>query len=255
MDLLNVWCKGDKDIIGTIHLPACVWKADQCELLSHLNSAIALYQRDIPFFEKYVGRGRVRFIHHGVDTNYFRPDAAALKVPARLLYSGVYLRNELMLVRVVKRLSEKIPGLRFDLLVPQHHRKSAALLPLAEHPAVSWHAGLNDERLRELYQRSHLLLLPMNGSGANTAVVEALSSGLPIVTTDVGGIRDYAGGDILPVVDNNDDDAMIALVEQYLSKPTWRAERAQRCRRFAEESLAWPLVAGKHLEAYRELFA
>ena len=255
IDLLYAWSKADRDIIGTIHLPAPVWKPEQGELLSHLNSAIVLYQRDIPFFEQYVGKGRVRFIHHGVDTDFFRPDETKLKTPARVLYSGVYLRNEPMLVRVVKQLSAKMPDLRFDLLVPQHHRKSAALFPLADHPAVTWHAGLGDEQLRELYQRSHLLLLPMNDSGANTAVVEALSSGLPIVTTDVGGIRDYAGGDVLQVVDNNCDDSMIALVEQYLSKPTWRAERAQRCRRFAEESLAWPLVAGKHLEAYRELLA
>ena len=71
-------------------------------------------------------------------------------------------------------------------------------------------------------QRSHLMLLPMNDSGANTAVVEALASGLPIATTDVGGIRDYGGGSIFPVVPNNHDDEMIALVEQYFSRPDWR---------------------------------
>ncbi len=160
-----------------------------------------------------------------------------------------------MLVRVVKRLAANIPDLRFDLLVPQHHRKSPALTPLLNHPAVTWHAGLNDEQLRELYQKSYLMLLPMNDSGANTAVVEALASGLPVVTTDVGGIRDYTGGDVLPVVVNNDDDAMIALVEQYLAKPDWRDEIGQRCRQFAEQKMAWPLVAQKHLEAYRKFSA
>ena len=255
MDLLHAWSKADKDVIGTIHLPASVWKPEQCELLSHLNSAIALYQRDIPFFERYVGKGRVRFVHHGADTEFFRPDVTKRNGSPRILYSGVYLRNEPMLVRVVKRLAEKLSQLRFDLLVPEHHRSSPALMPLLEHPAVSWHAGLNDGQLRELYQTSRLLLLPMNGSGANTAVVEALSSGLPVVTTDVGGIRDYAGGEVLPVVANNDDDAMIALVEQYLSKPTWRDEIGQCCRQFAEQTLAWPLVAQKHLEAYQELTA
>ena len=46
----------------------------------------------------------------------------------------------------------------------------------------------------------------MNESGANTAVVESLACGLPIVTTDVGGIRNYGGNDLFPIVNNNDDE-------------------------------------------------
>jgi glycosyltransferase involved in cell wall biosynthesis len=114
---------------------------------------------------------------------------------------------------------------------------------------------LNDEELRDLYQQSYLMFLPMNDSGANTAVVEALASGLPIMTTDVGGIRDYGGDSIFPTVANNDDDAMINLLEQYLTKPDWRDKVGQRCRQFAEENMAWPVVVQKHLNAYRELCA
>lgn len=255
LSLLQVWPQAPIDLVGTIHLPASVWQSDQCALLSRLASAIMLYQRDIPFFEKYVGKERIKFIHHGADTDFFKPDPAKLQMPPRILYSGVYLRNEPMLARVVKRLAEKVPELRFDLLVPLHHRKSPALAPLLNHPAVVWHAGLNDEELRMLYQRSYLMLLPMNDSGANTAVVESLVSGLPIVTTDVGGITDYGGGTVFPVVANNDDDAMFGLVEQYLSNPGWRDEAGRKNRQFAEETLAWPQIAQKHLHAYQELIA
>ena len=255
LDLLKFWSKAPNDLVGTIHLPPSAWKPEQCRKLSNLASALVLYQKDIPFFEKLVGRGRVKFIHHGADTEFFRPDPAKVQAPPRILYSGVYLRNEPMLVRVVKQLSEKIPAARFDLLVPQHHRKSPALAPLLEHPAVTWHAGLNDEELRALYQRSYLMLLPMNDSGANTAVVEALASGLPIVTTDVGGIGDYGGETLFRTVAADDDAAMIALVEQYLSEPGWRDEVSRKCRQFAEEVLAWPLVAQKHIQTYRELTA
>jgi glycosyltransferase involved in cell wall biosynthesis len=240
-------------VIGTIHLPASTWKPDQCELLSRLSSALVLFQRDLPFFEKYVGPGRARFIHHGADVEFFKPDFSRVEMPPRILYSGVYLRNEAMLARVIKKLSEKIMGVRFDLLVPQHHRNSPALAPLHAHSAVTWHAGLNDEQLRELYQRSYLMLLPMNDSGANTAVVEALASGLPLVTTDVGGIRDYGGDSIFPIVANNDDAAMVSLVEQYVFNPKLRREKARNCREFAEKVLAWPLVAQKHLQTYQEL--
>jgi glycosyltransferase involved in cell wall biosynthesis len=255
LDLLRCWHKAPKDLIGTIHLPASVWKPEQCALLSRIDSALVLYQRDIPFFEHYVGKGRIKFILLGADTEFFQLDAVKLQLPPRILYSGVYLRNEGMLVRVVKQLAEKMPELRFDLLVPVHHRMRPTLASLLKHPSVTWHAGLTDEQLRELYQQSHLMLLPMNESGANTAIVEALASGLPIATTDVGGIRDYGGGTVFPIVANNDDDAMIALVEQYLAKPCWRDEIAHKCRQFAEEALAWPLVAQKHLQAYQELTA
>jgi glycosyltransferase involved in cell wall biosynthesis len=254
LNLLNSWTKSQKDVVGTIHLPPSVWKTERFKLLSRLNLALVLYQRNIPFFEQFAGKGRVRFIHHGADTDFFKPDPNKV-MKFRILYGGVYLRNESMLVRVIKELAKKMPELRFDLLVPLHHRKSPALAPLLADSSVTWHAGLNDEQLRDLYQKSYLMLLPMNESGANTAVVEALTSGLPIVTTDVGGIRDYAGGDILPVVANNDDAAMVALVEQYVAKPKWRDEIGQRCRQFAEQTLAWPLVAQKHLELYQELTA
>jgi glycosyltransferase involved in cell wall biosynthesis len=249
--LLSAWAKPHADVIGTVHLPPSVWNAEQRGLLSRLHRAIVLYHRDVQFFEKQVGGGRVRFVHHGVDTEFFRPDASQLSATPRILYSGVYLRNEAMFTRMVERIAGQDRGVHFDLLVPRHHRNSPALAPLLGHPAVSWHGGLSDDELRALYQRSHLMLLPMNDSGANTAVVEALASGLPIVTTDVGGIRDYGGGAVFPVVPNNDDDGMIALIEQYLSRPAWRGQIGNKCRSFAETNLAWPLIAQKHLDIYK----
>ena len=255
LELLQPWIKAPKDLIGTVHLPPITWSPERLSALARLNSAIVLYQRDIPFFEQYIGRGRVRFIHHGADADFFKPDGAKQPALPRILYAGVYLRNEPMLVRLVPRLLAKYPELKFDLLVPTHHRPKSALAPLLNHPAATWHAGLSDEQLRELYQQSYLLLLPMNDSGANTVVVESLASGLPVVTTDVGGIRDYGGDSIFPVVTNNDDDAMIDLVGQYLDKPSWRNEIGQQCRQFAEKTLAWPLIVHRHLEVYHELTA
>ena len=240
---------------GTIHLPPSQWTDSMLGGLKHLSSAIMLYQRDIGNFERYVGKDRVRFVHYGVDTEFFRPGAGRIDAPPRVLYSGLYLRNTGMLARVIRKLHSAHPSLRFDLLVPLHARADPHLQSLREHRAVSWHAGLDDEQLLDLHRQSQLLLLPMNESGANTAVVEALACGLPIVTTDVGGIRDYGGGTLFPVVANNDDDAMVALVEQYLARPPWRDEVGIKCRRFAEETLAFPLTARRHLALYRELSA
>jgi glycosyltransferase involved in cell wall biosynthesis len=235
----------------TLHQPCAVWSGEMAGALESYRHLIVLWQREIPLLQSRLPRGKVRFIHHGVDTAFFSPDRSASGTSLRLLYAGVHLRNTAMLVRVVDRLARGHPELRFDLLVPRHRR--APLAALENHPQVDWHADLDDTALRDLYRRAALLLLPMEDSGANTAVVEALACGLPVVTTDVGGIRDYGGDSLYPLVANNDDDAMVELVNEYLARPDWRSEISRACRRFAEEELAWPLIAGQHRRVYREI--
>jgi glycosyltransferase involved in cell wall biosynthesis len=46
----------------------------------------------------------------------------------------------------------------------------------------------NPDQLYEYYQRANVLVLPSYGEGFPYAIIEAMSSGLPIITTPVGGI-------------------------------------------------------------------
>jgi glycosyltransferase involved in cell wall biosynthesis len=252
LQFLDQWEKTSKNILGTIHLPPSQWNSSMLENLRHLTSAIILYRRDLEFFESYVGKDKVHFIHYGVDINFFYPPTTNTKTQ-RILFAGHYLRNTSMLHRVIVKLAKNYPELQFDLLVPEHARNTDGLLQLLNHPSVSWHKNISDQELRILYQNSYLLLLPMNNSGANTAIVESLACGLPVVTTDVGGIRDYGGADVFPIVANDDDNAMIDLIENYLDNPDIRNEVSINCRKFAEQNLDWSLVAQKHLAVYKQL--
>jgi glycosyltransferase involved in cell wall biosynthesis len=243
-----------RDIVTTLHLPPRCWDDAQRATLKKLKSAILLYQRDRDFFEDHVGDGRTAIAPHGVDVEFFRPAAAPPShEPPRLLFGGVWLRNEPMLVRVAMRLLERRPELRFDLLIPQHHVNSEFLRPLLAHEASTVYCGLSDAQLLRFYQCGYLMLLPMDDSGANNTILEALACGLPVVTTNVGGVADYGGGEVYPLVENNDDQAMVNLVENYLENVQFRNAVSAAARTFAATNLAWPVVALKHLEAYTQL--
>ena len=243
------WPKAPRDLIATLHIPREQCTPGEIDGLKHLSSAIVLYQRDIEFFESLVGKGRVKFIRHGVDVDFFRSRSAPPE-PNHILYPGHYLRNTPMLSRLIQQLSAKHPELKFHLLVPEAFREQPGLDELQGHPAVVWHGNLTDDELRNLICSCYLTLVPMNDSGANTAIVESLACGTPVVTTDVGGIRDYGGGTIYPVVANDDDNAMIELVEEYLGNSKRRGEVARASRDFAVNQLAWPLIARQHMETY-----
>ena len=257
---LEHWRKAPSKLVATLHHPPvqwCQWPRRLVENLRRLKSAIVLYRADLEAFESLVGPGRVRFIRHGIDTEFFSPPETPpdREVP-RVLYAGQNGRNTEMLARVIPILAGRHPELRFDLLVRSTIRERfEGLARLAAHPAVRWHESLSDEALLELYRRSYLLLLPLDCCGASTAMVEALACGLPLVTTAVGGVPDYGGGSLYPVVANNDDDALVDLVERYLADTEWRNQVGASCRAFAETVLDWRSIAGEHLSAYRELTA
>lgn len=248
----DLWRKAPRDLVATLHIPPAQWTPAEIDALRRLSSAIVLYQRDLDFYERSVGKGRVRFIRHGVDVEFFRPNGVQPN-SRRILYAGHYLRNTAMLARVIERLAEQHKDLDFHLLVPEAFRDLPGFAELQSRPDVTWHQDLDDDELRRLICSSWFVLLPMNDSGANTAVVEALACGTPIVTTDVGGIRDYGGSDFFPVVGNDDDSAMVDLAGQYLGNSAWRDEVSRASREFAVRELAWTRIAKEHLNAYEHL--
>ena len=237
----------------TIHQPVGWWDKARLRSLSRFRNVILLSSRDAETFRYHLMTGsRISVIRHGVDTEFFHP--AATHDADRILFNGVHLRNVGMLSRVVTMLLNRHPGLQIDLLVPQARRQGEDFSRLGSLPGITWHEGLDDMELRSLYQRSRLLLLPLEDSSANTAIVEALACGLPVLTTDVGGIRDYGGRTVFPVVPNNDDVAMADLASRYLEDSPFRQEIACASRRFALEHLAWPLVASLHRELYNHFW-
>ena len=119
---LERWEKAPPNLVGTLHHPPDQWGQWPPTLvrnLGRLSSVIALYRRDLERFGSLVGAGRVRFVHHGVDTEFFRPGQAngrearpSTPGERRILFAGQNGRNTRMLFRVVTRLAERRPDLR-----------------------------------------------------------------------------------------------------------------------------------------------
>ena len=225
--------------------------------LRRLRSAIILYRADIPFFEEYVGKDRVRFVPHGVDTDFFRPAPArpATGSGPRLLVSGQFGRDFKLLRDVFRWLAPRIPGLGLDLVGAHHAVRLVEVKELAALPNVLVHPWVADERLLALYQSADLLVLSLSHCGANNALVEALACGLPMVATDVGGVRDYGGGRLFPITPPGDVAAMAGEIEALLNAPEKRQVLAANGRRYAEEELTWRKSAQAHLDALQCLGA
>ncbi len=251
---LRYWKRAPRRLIGTLHHPRAFWNRVDLSALTRLQSAVVLYRADLDFFSSFVGTDRVLFCRHGVDTDFFVPDDQSRRdLPPTMVSVGHFGRDYDQLQRVGLAVLDKIADARLVLVAAPHAEAAIRMPNLARHPRVELLSGLSDEELRVRYQQAALLLLPMAESGANNAVVEALACGLPIVTTDVGGIRDYGGGELFDVGPRGDDEALIHHTVELLRNESHRATVSAAVRDFAVTHLAWPLVAADHLRCYRQL--
>jgi len=240
----------------TFHQPFDQWSEPGLAQLARVQHPVFLFTPRPNHFAPHL-RQPLTFIPLGIDTEFFHPNAVVADeaLTPRVLYSGVHLRNLDMLERVVGLLLQARGDLIIDMLVPLAHRNKPVFARLAKLDRLVWHAGLDAQQLRALYWQSAVMLLPMRDSGANTAVVEALACGLPVVTTDVGGIRDYGGGSVVSVVEPDDDLHMVETTLRILDHPARHRELSTASRQFAEHDLCWRRVVEQHIDVYSRVIS
>ena len=225
-------------------------------VLQGLGALICLSEEQAVFFESFCDSPVVRS-RHGVCHDFFAPcgTEVGLGGEPRLLFVGGWLRDFGTLQAAMSEVWKKYPGVRLDCVVPREARNGTAVYLLARDPRVRWHAGISPESLRELYQGASLLFLPLLDSTANNAIVEAMACGLPVVTSDVGGVAEYlpveGGARCIPR-----DAAHHALaVLEWLGNPTRRADASQPLRDVAVLRLDWTQIAAELAAELTDRFA
>jgi glycosyltransferase involved in cell wall biosynthesis len=241
-------------LVGTVHQPSSWWKLVHThpESLTTLDTLIVLSSREKAYFETWLP-GRVHFIPHGIDTDFFRPaedNQSSLGCP-RCVFAGTWLRDLATLSQVIDQVVRRNPAIHFDLVIPCSKRNDPYLYRIARHSQVAWHANLSNDALRRLYQKASLLFLPLLDCTANNALLEGIACGLPIVSNQVGGLPDYTRPSFAELCTVGDVEALTEKILALVDEPERQHHMGQAARKFAVDYLNWQTVALQTLEVYR----
>ncbi|HVE12500.1 MAG TPA: glycosyltransferase family 4 protein [Elusimicrobiota bacterium] len=204
---------------------------------------------------------RIDVIPHGVDSGYFSPSAAAGQragLRQRLglspeevafLYVGDSWKCLEFAIRGLARLPARAP--KALLAVGPFPKKLFARF--AQEQGVRFLYEDLWEDLRSIYSVADVLLNPTPLDTFSLISLEAMSMGLPIVTTQYAGISELLthGSDAF-VLESPSDPVLIAEACLSLLEPDVRRGMAQRARKFAL-SRSWEQAASLHLRHYSAL--
>ena len=220
--------------------------------------AVHLGNRLIPFFPP-------------VDTQEFRPDPVR-RVMARqelgvsedtLLVGTVgncnWQKGHDLLVRAAPALKPRFPRVAFRILgsvtptqasyYDAHVKQLAARLGLLQDGFLKFVEP--GPRVAELLPAFDLFVMPSRAEGIPTSILEAMSCALPVIATDVGGVREVVEEGVTGrLVGPGASPALAAAILDLLQNPSLRAQMGATARQRAVERYDTGICVEKHLAAY-----
>jgi len=240
-------------LVATFHRPPSVlirYGIDR-RRIQDLAAAILVSDSQRSHFEGLLPPNRIFVVSHGVDTDFFRPPEE-MGDEQVCITVGAYLRDFETLALAIHRIWQVKPTMRF-VAVGTAHPQDAHFKYLKD-KRLDILAGVPDEELRLAYQRSRVAIFSLQDSTANNSLLEAMASGLPIVATDVGGVRQYLGDKAGILCPARDSEALANGVLQLLDDPSRRARMgvAGRARALGYD---YRVVADRMREVYSEILS
>jgi glycosyltransferase involved in cell wall biosynthesis len=215
-----------------------------------------------------IPESKIRVIHNGVDVNKFKPAADKRKVKAELGFNTddlaivsvgrLYARKGLFtLIESMPAVVKRFPTAKFIISgkgqSDEMHKLTAYADKLGVKSNIVFTGYYPDKKLPKLYQAADVFAFSTFYEHHPFAVLEALATGLPVVTTTVGGIPETIdNGKNGFLVEPFKPKAFSEKILYLLGHPVFAAEMGAQARKTIVEQYDWRIVVKDAMKVYDE---
>jgi len=212
---------------------------------------------------------KIHVIYNGVDIQKFkpRPNKVELREQFNLdpdkkivLFVGrLYHRKGLEpLLRSIPPVLEQYNNVTFAISGTGFKEKEESLRKLAKElnidNVVKFLGYVPDEKLPELYSASDIFVLPAIYENFPFAILEAQSTALPVISTNVGGIPEFLEDRKNGFVIQPGNEPMLTQkVLTLLKNPDLAKKMGEQGRELIEQNLSWDIITNQVIDLYHKL--
>ena len=201
---------------------------------------------------------RISTIPIGTDVERFSPDPAAVKVPGRIVTTASAdspLKGLGILVEAFAKVRAEFD--HAELTVIGKAKPNGAVEQAIERYGlggrVRFVSGLTEDELVHTLRSAEIACVPSLYEGFSLPAVEAMATGLPLVSTTGGALPEVAGvdGQTTLAVPPGDAEALAGALTRLLRDPALGARLGRAARERAVTRFPWRAAAAATAERYR----
>ena len=165
----------------------------------------------------------IDFVLNGIDLEAFNRQEDVEIKPYRIITTAsadVPLKGLRFLVDAMKEIIEEVPAAH--LVVLGKARKEGETLKqvskLNLENKISFHSGLTQSEVVALYSSSHICVIPSLYEGFGFGAGEAMACGLPLVSTQSGGLKEVIGDEAIIIEPASVKSIVEAVIDLFANK-------------------------------------
>lgn len=197
-------------------------------------------------------------VPNGIDDRFFQIERRKIPIsPLRLIAVGNLTPNKS--VDLILRAAASLPRDKFQLRIvgdgPERLQLVALASALGLDSTVTFLGAAPPDQIPSLLSESDVFLLASLSEGRSNAVMEALAAGMPVVASNIEGIRDVMNHGVHGyLVDPGNVSGFARCLEEFIASPALCLTMGTAARAHVhEQHLTWEATANRYAELYRSL--
>lgn len=202
---------------------------------------------------------KIDLIYNGIDTENFQPKIESRPIDKFIITTGASRitgrKGIKYLIAAMREIIKDHPKVHLKLMGDGNERESLEKLSkelnLEKH--VQFLGRIPREKTAPYYQEASIFVLASFNEGMSNAMLEALASGLPIISTATGGAKELVQSGINGfVVGMKNSEDLAEKISRLIANPGLCEKMGKKSRKIAGK-MSWKSVAEQYFEEYKKI--
>ena len=204
-----------------------------------------------------VDEKKITVIPNGIDIGIFKPSSQKKSLSFRIVTTAsadIPLKGLRHLILALPRVIRQFPLTSLTVIgkSPEKSNLKKLIDDLDLEDKITFRSGISEKEIVKTYHDSDIAVIPSLYEGFGFGAGEAMACGVPLISTDSGGLKQVIGDAALKIKPGSVNQIEEGILKLFTEEKI-RQELAKKGRERMEEFFDWKVAASAYIELFKKI--